>query len=130
MMSEFRCPPLYVGCPVEVSSDPSESDKTLALVTRAMPDAADLISFSETGMPRPWFSCWHADDPRCREHPELFSEEDRGVIRLTDGEVQRREMFRRLDAIDVKLAELGSQVSILERLRPKRGRPRKALAEV
>jgi len=110
-----------------MSSDPSESDKCLAFVTRAMPDAIDAFSIHEGGI-RLWQSCWHADDPRCKMYPDEVGDVTRGVWRLTDGEVQRREATRRLDAIEIKLAELMSHLRALEQRR-KPGRPRRRALE-
>lgn len=112
-MSEFEFPKVYIGCPVEISSDPSESDKSLGWVFEALPDSCSVVTVAGTQL----YNCWHADDPRCVSMPDQFQQEElhRGVFRLTEGEIQRRQSFRRMADLEGRLGELFVRLHELSR---------------
>jgi len=141
-MAEFHFPGVYIGCPVRISTDPSESNTTLGWVFKVGNESAAVISID--GVAR--FDCWHADDPRCMTESNVFQQfDDRGVFRLTDGEIQRRQLYDRMSTLEGRLAEVilemretagkqptskpqsHVQPSLLPQIQPKRkrGRPRK-----
>jgi hypothetical protein len=123
----FQFPQMYVGCLVEVSNDPSRSDSFLGFVTAVKGNAVDLVHFgTESWGPRR--DVWHEDDPRCIEHPDHFQDNISGVFRLSEGEVQRRQLVARLDALEARLAGVSAEMrQVLEQAssKPKRGRPPK-----
>jgi hypothetical protein len=101
-MSDFEFPAVFIGCPVEISSDPSESDKTLGWIFECGNGSANVISING----RTHMDCWHADDPRCQSQSGVFQDfDDRGVFRLTEGEVQRRQLFARMATLEGRLAD-------------------------
>lgn len=116
-------PELYVSCPVEVFTDPSNRRPILGYVMMVKSCAADLVVFGE-GQISTFVDCWHVDDPRCEKaRPESWGQNNRAIFRLSPGEVQRRAHVRRMDQLETALAELAGKVSRLEN--PKRGRPAK-----
>jgi hypothetical protein len=118
-MSGFEFPQTYVGCPVQISSDPSESDKTLGWVFQLGNGAVGVLSIAG----KQHFDCWHADDPRCITQSNVFQDfDDRGVFRLTEGEIQRRQLHARMATLEGRLAELELE---LRELGPKHEQPPK-----
>ena len=117
-MNDYKFPGVYIGCPVEISTDPSESDKTLGWVFEANDGACNVISV----LGRHHFDCWHADDPRCQTNSDVFQMfNDRGVFRLTEGEVQRRQLYDRMATLEQKLSEFFVQLrEIGSQVRPNR----------
>lgn len=130
-MENPEFPEIYIGCPVEVSNDPSESDKTYGVVGQVKRNSADIFMFSEDGVGRR-HNCLHVSDPRVQNRPDLFTDNDRGVFRLTTGEIRRREVSKRLDAMEGQLSlargrleELGDRVEKMVKAPARRGRPAK-----
>lgn len=116
---EFRFPPLFRGCFVDVSNDPSWSDTTLGIVLNAKRESADILCIYEGGiMPRR--DCWHEDDPRCTKLAHVFDDGDRGVFRLAEGEVRQRQLMQRLGGLESMLEKLVEDVELLKRVNPSR----------
>jgi len=127
----FEYPYVPMGELVEVSNDPSRSDRILGFVIAAKHECVDVFFISPDGygVKR---NCWHEGDPRCSEHPGHFESNASGVFSLTEGALQRQELVRRLDALDASLATVAADVASLmapkEAPSPVRrgpGRPRK-----
>jgi hypothetical protein len=104
---------MYIGCPVEVSNDPSRSDRAFGQVVAVKARSVDVMIVGRGGLGLRE-NCWHADDPRCKEHPDAFTEGNRGVFVLTAGEWHRRSLGTRLDVLEVRVAEMGARLSLLE----------------
>ena len=105
----FEFPEMYLGTEVVASNDPSRTDQLLGWVVKVKNNAVDVGIIHEGGLTlKP--DCWHADDPRCRELPASFERGEHGVFVLSEGEIQRRTLLKRLDAIEGKVAQLASQV--------------------
>lgn len=102
-MSDFEFPAMYIGCPVQISSDPSESDKTLGWAFDIGNGAISVISIAG----KQHFDCWHGDDPRCVTESNVFQNfDDRGVFRLTEGEIQVRHLCDRMATLESRLTEV------------------------
>lgn len=123
-MAEHKFPSIYIGCPVEVWTDPSGTDVTLGYVRRAKTTFADIVAYTEGGVTH-LYDCLFETDPRIQTMPPEEWQYARGIFRLSPGEVQRRELTERLDALETKLVELLSKLeptTEAKEERPKRGR--------
>jgi hypothetical protein len=117
----FQFPQMYSSCTVEVSNDPSRSDNMMGIVTKVKGQAVDVMVVTDEGISLRR-DVWHADDPRCIEHPQHFEQNLSGVFRLSESEKQRRQLMGRLDALEARLAGLSAELRQIA-ARPKRGRP-------
>lgn len=111
MSHEF--PKLYIGCPVEVWSDPSQGDVTLGLVRKHKTQCADIIAFTEGG-PIHLDDCMVETDPRIPTKSAEDWQYIGGIFRLSPGEVQRRELVARLDRIEEMLGKLAGEVELIK----------------
>ena len=129
MSETHEFPQLYIGCPVEVWTDPSKGDVTLGLVRRPKTSNADVIAFTEGG-PIHLYDCLVETDPRIQTMPAEEWQYQRGIFRLSPGELQRRELVARLDRIEEMLGKLAGEMELTKmpdesKAKRRPGRPRK-----
>ncbi len=140
-MNQYQAPAVFIGCPVEISSDPSQSDKTLGWVCDCSGGTVSVLSING----KQHFDCWEADDPRCQTHSGVFQDfDDRGVYRISEGEIQRRHLSARMATLEGRLGELMLEIRDMaarqqvqpsaqpqeqpqEHTKRRRGRPRKQI---
>ncbi len=119
MPTTFKCDfdytTTYVGCPVEVSADPSFRDRTYGVVINPKNNGADIVVYLADGAQVMLYDCMHLGDSRITERPEIFAQGDRGVFCLTRSELALRKIAEHTDTL-VKLTEMNDLGDVLKGL--------------
>ncbi len=114
---DFKKLNMYIGCMVEVSSDPTENSPALGHVTHVGPGSVSIMCVSKSNITGRR-ACWHVDDPRCKASPEVFETGNRGVFRLAKSELRARATVARLEALEKAMEGMVGDIADVKRRVP------------
>ena len=107
---DFNALNLQPGDDVMYSSDPSQSDFAYGKVLRVKGEQAQAIDIFVFGHGNIYTQCWHVDDPRIRTHKNRFVHQCHGLFRLTESEIIRKGLVRRMEELEQRIITLDDAI--------------------
>ena len=103
--SQYDYSQLSPSTPIMMFADVTRREPAFGFVTRVKNRGCDCLVVSDSGGIAGFRDCWHIDDPRIVNQPEVYREVadtgDRGVFELAPAEVARREMVKLIQSLPV-----------------------------
>lgn len=119
---EFKFPEARLGDQIVAFATPHTTEGLTAWVTKVEPGSINCIAFrtGDRGGVLQFVDMLHADDPRVEGNKELWEDGDRGIFRLSQSEIERRQMVEQhaamkhlIETLQDKVAELDKRVKSL-----------------
>jgi len=111
MREEFVYPDIRMGMFVEVSNDPSRSDRMLGIVIDPKNECADICTITRTGLGMRR-NCWYEGDPRCDHELEHFHRNQSGVFNIAPRELEIIHLREDLDKLTQELEEAKAREAV------------------
>jgi len=101
--SQYDYSQVSPSTPVMMYADVTRRDPAFGFITRVKNRGCNCLVVNDYGGVAGFTDCWHIDDPRITNQPEVYREVadagDRGVFEFAPAEIARREMVKIIQSL-------------------------------